>query len=188
MKRARTGAITLLFGATLAIATVAEAADQTAFINSQYAKLRDGRTSASVVLTTLKYGDKVQILQEQSGFVQVKVGTQTGWVAKAWTSASLPTRTQWAEELGRGARNSTAGGTTATTGARGLGPDGEALARKLGDRDKAIAQVQELDKLSLTPEEIDTFLQQGQLGDYQPERTTRALPAGRTAWLVRGLR
>lgn len=158
------------------------------YINSKYAKLRDGRTSSSKVLATLNYGDSVQTLQEQSGFVQVKAGAQTGWVAKAWTSTALPTRAQWAEQMGRESRNATLGGITATTGARGLGAQGEALARTKGDRDTAITQVKALDQVSVAPEEVDAFLQTGQLGDYAAERSTRALPAGRTAWTLRGLR
>jgi restriction endonuclease S subunit len=91
------------------------------YVNSKYAKLRDGITSSSKVLKTFNYGDKIQYLgQEKLGFLFIKdeTGLQ-GWIPKNLTNQKLPTKEEWAEELGRGARNSVGGGTTVTTGARG---------------------------------------------------------------------
>jgi len=91
------------------------------YVNSQYAKLRDGITSSSKVLKTFNYGNKLQYLgQEKLGFLFVKdeAGLQ-GWIAKAWTSNKLPTKEEWAAQMGRESRNAKLGGITATTGTRG---------------------------------------------------------------------
>jgi restriction endonuclease S subunit len=91
------------------------------YVNSKYAKLRDGITSSSKVLKTFNYGDKIQYLgQEKLGFLFVKdmTGLQ-GWIPKTLTSNSLPTKEEWAAQMGRESLNAKLGGITATTGARG---------------------------------------------------------------------
>ena len=98
-----------------------EQTSQIFYANSKYAKLRDGVSSSSKVLKTFNYGEKFQYLgQEKLGFFLVKdeSGLQ-GWIAKASTSTSLPTKEEWAAQMGRESQSAKLGGITATTGARG---------------------------------------------------------------------
>jgi uncharacterized protein YgiM (DUF1202 family) len=90
------------------------------YVNSKYAKLRDGITSSSKVLKTFNYGDKLQFLgQEKLGFLLVKddSGIQ-GWISRNMVTTRLWTKEEWAEEYKKGAA-AKVGGITATTGARG---------------------------------------------------------------------
>ncbi|MFS0787783.1 SH3 domain-containing protein [Shouchella sp. 1P09AA] len=62
-------------------ATVSKAGETTARVN-----LRSGAGTSHRVLTTLNKGQAVEILKTESGWHQVKVGSQTGWVSAQYVS------------------------------------------------------------------------------------------------------
>ncbi len=158
-----------LWGLALASFLVAAPAwaDKTVYVNTRYAKLRDGKTSASKELVKLAYGEAVTVQADEGAFLRVSTAAKiTGYLGKQWVADSLPSRNQTAEGLGEAARAGT-GGVSYTAGARGLSSEAEEYASSKADAATAIAAVKQMEAFAISDDELDTFLKTGHLGEYR---------------------
>jgi hypothetical protein len=142
-------------------------ADKTMYVNTRYAKLRDGKTSASKEVVKLAYGEAVTVRADDGSFAQVITTAKVaGFVAKQWLADNLPSRNQTAEGLGEAARAGT-GGVSYTAGARGLSSEAETYAAGKADAATAIAAVKQMEAFVVRDDQLDAFLKTGRLGEYQ---------------------
>lgn len=145
--------------------TAGGALARTVYVSTRYAKVRDGRTSASAQVGKVEFGQPLDAAEELQGFLHVKLPTgQQGWIAKPWTSEQPPAREGLGEKLGQAARQG--GQVTYTAGARGLADEAKtwAVAKDLG---AAAAAVERLEKQHVDDATLEAFLQQGRLGDWR---------------------
>lgn len=171
-------------------------AEKTVYVNTRYAKLRDGKTSASKELAKLNYGDAVTVQADEGAFLRVTTAAKVaGYLGKQWVTDSLPSRNQTAEGLGQAARAGT-GGVSYTAGARGLSSEAEEYATSKADAATAIAAVKQMEVFVVPDDELDTFLKTGHLGEYRylvracplPERLVSSAQALNRTVRSRGLR
>ena len=149
------------------------------FVNTRYAKLRSGKTSADAELARLAYGQELTVVTEGPGFLQVKTADgKQGWVSKQFTADVLPGRSKTAESLGAAARGGSTGGVAYTAGARGLAPEAEAYATAKGDFAAAVAAVKEMESYSVPEAQLDAFLRDGKLGEFAETKASGGIRPG----------
>lgn len=152
--------------ASLAVATVAWAA-RTAYVNTRYASLRNGKSSTNAVIEKLTLGQPLSVLAEEGAFLQVKLANgKTGYIARSWTADRQPSADGLSAQFGQAARSSSSGGVSYTAGARGLSAEAEAYATSLGLGDAAEA-VKKMEQTSVDDAAVETFLRDGKLGDWR---------------------
>ena len=112
---------------------------------------------------TLPFGHQVKIEQVQGAWLRVSEGDTAGWVFKGNLALTKPAEVKGLDGLGLSARQ-----TSATAAARGLSTivtnyaTARSLATAQGDLEWVISEC-----ASLTPEEVDAYLQAQKKGEYQ---------------------
>jgi hypothetical protein len=151
---------------------------RTVYVSTRYAKVRDGRTSASAQVARVDFGQALDAQEEQQGFLHVKLpGGQAGWIAKLWTSEQPPPKEGLGEKLGQAARSG-GGEVTYTAGARGLADEAKTYAAGK-DLGTAAAAVERLEKQKVDDAALEAFLEQGKLGDWRALAIGVTAPGGR---------
>jgi uncharacterized protein YgiM (DUF1202 family) len=152
--------------ASLCIASVAWAA-RTVYVNTKYASLRNGKSSTNAIVEKLTLGQPLDVMAEDGAFLQVKLANgKTGFIARNWTADKKPSADGLTAQLGQAARTSTSGGVSYTAGARGLSEEAQAYATSLGLGDAAEA-VKKMEKTRVDDAAVESFLQEGKLGDWR---------------------
>lgn len=140
------------------------------YVKTRYAKLRAGTTSRDATVAKLKHGAKLTVLETKSGFLRVKASDgKEGWIAKSWTTPKLRSRSKFLEGLGAAARGGGNNDVSFTAGARGLSSQAASFAGDSPDLKAVVVSIEKLEKIEVTVDELDKFLQDGQLGDYRQE-------------------
>ncbi len=112
---------------------------------------------------TLPFGHQVKIEQVQGAWLRVSEGDTAGWVFKGNLALTKPAEVKGLDGLGLSASQ-----TSATAAARGLSTivtnyaTARSLATAQGDLEWVISEC-----ASLTPEEVDAYLQAQKKGEYQ---------------------
>ena len=140
------------------------------FVKTRYAKLRAGTSSRDATIIKLKRGAKLTVVEKKGGFLRVKSDDgKEGWIAKSWTAPTLKSRSSMLEGLGAAARGGGSSDVSFTAGARGLSSQAAQYAGNTPDLKVVIASIVKLEKVEITVDELDSFLQEGGLGDYRLE-------------------
>jgi len=175
----------------------APALAKSVYVNTRYAKLRAGKTSADAEVAKLAYGQELTVVGEASGFWQVRTADgKSGWIARLWTADSLPSQSKVAESLGAAARGGSSG-VAYTAGARGLAPEAEQYATEKGDYGAAVGAVKEMEKFEIGEAKLEAFLREGKLGEFAEFKAASFRPGsgaaicaeqGRPVCVLRGIR
>lgn len=136
------------------------------WVNARYLVVRQGQASQSPTLTTLRFGDQVDLLATEASFARIRCAAGEGWVAGRWLAAAKPS--QDGGLLARMGQQSRAGGREVgtTAGARGLAPEAQSYAATKPQLASATEQLLKLEALVIADDAIDAFLRDGKLGDY----------------------
>jgi len=151
----------------LSLVAGAAYAARTVYLNARIAKMRDGKTSASAEVDSVKFGQRLEVLAEDGAFLQVKSPSgKVGWLAKQWTGDAPAKTNETAGRLGQAARAGGGGEASYTAGARGLSDESKAFGESL-DAGLAVKAVEQMEKIEVEPAALEAFLQEGKLGQYQ---------------------
>lgn len=142
------------------------------YVSSQGARLQADKSATSKVIETVPVGTRVQVLQDGDRWVRIRVPSgQEGWMFRGRLSDAAPQ-----EEKGASGDNlfgSLTGGiradeATTARSIRGLSPETEAYAEARGTPKAAREALDQVMAMGITPQELETFLQQGKIGEYAP--------------------
>jgi uncharacterized protein YgiM (DUF1202 family) len=140
------------------------------YVKTRYAKLRSGTSSRDATISKVKHGAKLTVLETKGGFLRVKAPDgKEGWITKSWTTPELKSRSKFLEGLGAAARGGGNNDVSFTAGARGLSSQAASFAGNMPDLKAVVVSIEKLEKIEITVDELDKFLQEGQLGDYRQE-------------------
>lgn len=136
------------------------------WVSARYLVVRDGPTSRSKTIATLRHGEQVELLATEGPLAKVRCSAGEGWAAMRWLVAKQPEA--GGGVLARYGAASRSGGKEvgATAGARGLSPEAQSYAATKPALQAATQQLLALEAVEITDEAIDTFLREGGLGDY----------------------
>lgn len=155
--------------ATIAIAALL-ACGRAPAARTMYARMRtevrDSRSFGAQVVTRLKQGDAVRVVEKSGRHYRVAVAGREGWIYYNKLTSEKP------EDISAllGSGPSTAGMDLSEMEAggalRGLSPAAEqyALAEKIPDW--AVRAVERMHEMKATPEDLDAFARRGGLGEY----------------------
>jgi uncharacterized protein YgiM (DUF1202 family) len=129
-------------------------------------EVRQSRSFGAEVVTRLKQGDAVRVVEKSERHYRVSVGGREGWIYYNKLTSEKP------EDIAAllGSAPSTAGMDLSEMEAggalRGLSPAAEqyALAEKIPDW--AVQAVERMHEMKATPDELDAFARSGGLGEY----------------------
>lgn len=156
-------AAALLAALATASALFAFEAGGFAFTKRAETKLLAEPKPLAEVAGTLPYGHQVKIDEVQGAWLRVSEGDTAGWVFKGNLALTKPAEVKGLDGLGLSASQ-----TSATAAARGLSTivtdyaSARSLASAQGDLEWVISEC-----ASLTPEEVDAYLQAQKKGEYQ---------------------
>ena len=164
----RRGPLTTLSMILVASLVAGLAAAETVYVGATTAKLRSGKTSLDPVVAELKFGEALDVLRTEGGWLEVRTTASVrGWIFANKTTASKPAGgDDFLAKLGKSMRRTEASEVTASAGARGLDKVSEGYAQRVGitlqDRDA----VDRMTAYRLTDQEVEDFLKDGGLGEY----------------------
>lgn len=143
------------------------------WVTSEGAKLKAEARASSKTLTSLPIGSKVMILGSQKKWYHVRAPSGTkGWMYRGRLSKSPPEKEVEGDtgnlfavmsESGIGADEADAGRSI-----RGLSGETEAYANSRGTPDAFRRALDRVLALSVTERELESFLQEGKIGEYAP--------------------
>ncbi|QPJ64752.1 MAG: SH3 domain-containing protein [Candidatus Nitrohelix vancouverensis] len=140
------------------------------YVKKPGVKLMAEDSSKSKVVAQLQEGASVEILKKSGKYYQVSTGGKTGWVFKFYLSSSAPAGGGGgdADLLGSlGGRQKVAANETGSSSSiRGLSPTSQELAQKKGIPKESVQAVQAMESYQISNNDLDQFLQEGQLGEY----------------------
>jgi len=167
----------LLF--TFLFATIAFSADQipsSIWVSSDKAKLKMNRKSSSATIAELSKGTELSVLAYQKKWYQVNLGNgKTGWIYRGKVSKTAVEKTKAAEEGGSiggllgdlTGSSIRADNTDSSRSIRGLSPEATEYAKQKGTPKIYRGELDKVIERKVSPEEIDQFLKQGKIGEYQ---------------------
>lgn len=144
------------------------AAAETVYVQATTAKLRSGKTSLDAVVADLKYGEALEVLRREGGWLEVRTAADVkGWIFANKTSSTKPAGgDNLLAKLGKSMRRKEASEVTASAGARGLDKISEEYAKRVGITRQNREAVDRMTAYRLTDQEIEDFLKDGALGEY----------------------
>ena len=141
---------------------------ETVYVTAKTAQLRAGKTSLDAVVSTLRFGDALEVLSRKDNWVEVLTSTgQKGWIYYNKVAADKPAGgDSGLAALGRNIRRGDSSGVTASAGARGLDKASESYANRTGITQRDRDAVDRMTAYKLSDEELQEFLKNGRLGEY----------------------
>ena len=138
------------------------------WVKSRYARLRAGTSSRDKVVSRLKHGQELTVVEKKGGFIRARLADgKVGWVSMTWLTNKKPkTGNQRLEALGAAAR-SDGSKLSYTAGARGLSAQAKAYAKSRVDAKTAMEAIERLEKIKISDDALEAFLRAGKLGDYR---------------------
>jgi SH3-like domain-containing protein len=146
-------------GALILMAAVAFAAPSRQMsVTVRETQLRATPSYLGKILAVLAYGDRIQVLSEQSGWARVSIPGQghEGWV-------NLSALTEKRIVLKAGAENVQSGASAGEVALAGKGFNKEVEARYQQEKNLDYTWVDRMEGFTVSPEEVLGFLQQGSL-------------------------
>ena len=164
----RHGRLTLVSMILVASLVAGLVAAETVYVQATTAKLRSGKTSLDPVVAELKFGEALEVLRKESGWLEVRTAADVkGWVFANKTAASKPAGgDDFLAKMGRSMRRTEASDVTASAGARGLDKVSEGYAQRVGITQQDRDAVDRMAAYRLTDQEVEDFLKDGRLGEY----------------------
>lgn len=144
------------------------AAAETVYVQAKAAKLRSGKTSLDPVVADVKFGEPLEVLGKEGGWLQVRTAEGVrGWIFNNKTSTSKPAASDESlAAMGKGLRQGQASDVTATAGARGLDKVSETYAKRTGITQRDRDAVDRMTAYRITDQQVEDFLKNGELGEY----------------------
>lgn len=154
--RTRIGLVSALLGTAAAAALAASAAVMC--VQIRQAEVRDTPSFLGSVVTTLPYGDKVTVEQQNGAWYRV---TKTGGTAAGWLHASALTKKTIVMSSGEAAKTAASSGEMALAG-KGFNADVE-KEFKANHKDVSFAPVDKMESYKVTPSAVQAFARDGGL-------------------------
>lgn len=166
MRRCRR--VTLLCMIVFTGLLVGVAAAETVYVQATTAKLRSGKTSLDTMVADLKFGEALEVLRKEGGWLEVRTAAAvTGWIFANKTTATKPAGgDDFLAKLGKSMRRKEASEVTASAGARGLDKVSEEYAKRVGMTQQDRDAVDRMTAYKLTDQDVEDFLKDGGLGEY----------------------
>ncbi|MFQ5673974.1 MAG: SH3 domain-containing protein [Nitrospinales bacterium] len=147
-------------------------AAETLYVKTNGTKLRAEDSARSKVVTRLRIGTPVRVLKKTRRFYQVSLsGGRQGWIFKFKLTPKAPGAkkggNRFAEVLG-GRQKFSARESASGSSIRGLGPATRTYARNKGISPQSVQAVENMENYRVDLDDVDLFLQEGQLGAYAP--------------------
>lgn len=164
----RHGQLTGLSLTLVAILVTGLAAAETVYVQATTAKLRSGKTSLDPVVAELKFGEPLELLRREGGWLEVRTASAArGWIFANKTTPNKPAGgDDLLAKLGRSMRRADASEVTASAGARGLDKVSEGYAQRAGITQQDRDAVDRMTTYRVTDQEVEDFLKEGGLGEY----------------------
>lgn len=164
----RHGRLTWLSLTLVASLVAGLAAAETVYVQATTAKLRSGKTSLDPVVAELKFGEALEVLKKEGGWLEVRTAAAVkGWVFANKTTATKPAGgDDFLAKLGKSMRRKEASEVTASAGARGLDKVSEEYAKRVGMTQQDRDAVDRMTAYKLIDQEVEDFLKDGGLGEY----------------------
>ncbi len=164
----RRGPLTLLSMILVASLVAGLAAAETVYVGATTAKLRSGKTSLDPAVAELKFGEALEVLRKEGGWLEVRTAAAVrGWIFANKTTPSKPAGGgDFLAKLGKSMRRTEASEVTASAGARGLDKVSEGYAQRVGISQQDRDAVDRMTAYRLTDQEVEDFLRDGGLGEY----------------------
>ena len=156
-----TGCMALLF------IFVGELFAETMYVKKSGTKLQAEASGKSKVVSTLNEGTPVEVVGKSGKFIEVTADGSKGFIFKFKLSSKAPVG-----EDGGGILSNLGGGkisakeASSASSIRGLSPVSEEHAKKKGISEKDIQDVKDMEKLRISPHEVEQFLAKRKLGEY----------------------
>lgn len=159
--------------------TAAHAADQVpsaVWVNADKTKVKADRKSSSATIAELPKGTRLSVSDYQKKWYQVALTNgKTGWIYRGKVSTA---EVEKEEQDGEGGSiggllgdltgsSITADNTDSSRSIRGLSPEAAEYAKQKGTPEVYRHELDIVIARKVSPEEIDQFLQQGKIGEYQ---------------------
>lgn len=166
-----------LFG--FLITSLAFAADKipsAVWVSSDKAQLKADLKASSSTISELPKGTKLSVLAFENKWYQVKLSNgKTGWIYRGKVSATEVEKTKKSEEGGSiggllgdlSGSSIRADNTDSSRSIRGLSPEAAEYAAQKGTPQVYRSELDKVIAGKVSSEEIDRFLQQGKIGEYQ---------------------
>ena len=155
----------------LAPLLVQTASAKTLYVKRDGTKLRSAESAKSKVITKLRKGTSVRVLDKKKKFYKVSVSGKKGWIFQFKLTSKAPAgASQDGDFLGAlgGKQQMAANESSSASSIRGLSPVSEKHARDKGIPVESIKAVKQMESFRINPEELDKFLSEGKLGEYSP--------------------
>jgi len=145
-----------------------DASAETVYVQAKNAQLRAGKTSLDAVVGNVKFGDALEVVGRDGGWMEVKTSAGAkGWIFANKTSPSKPSGTNdTLAKLGQRMRSGDASSTTASAGARGLDKASEGYADRAGISARDREAVDRMTAYQIPDQEVEEFMREGGLGEY----------------------
>ena len=147
------------------------AAAETVYVNIDLAQIRDNRQVSSQVVTQVKRGDALRVLNHQGRWYYVLTAQQAkGWIYQYKVTSDPPEDTgDVFVLLSRSTGGMDINEASSASGIRGLNPVSERHAHRHGYRQGDIEAVRQMERFRVNAKQYQRFLQSGKLGEYQGE-------------------
>jgi parvulin-like peptidyl-prolyl isomerase len=142
---------------------------ETLYVKKSGTKLQAEGSAKSAVVKVLGQGTPVEVKEKSGKFYKVTAAGAEGYVFKFKLTSKQPAK----KDAGGGlldilGKNQQIAAKEASSGSsiRGLSPISEDHAKKKGISQESIQAVKQMEAFKVTPEEVEQFLAQRQLGEY----------------------
>lgn len=141
---------------------------ETVYVQAKTAQLRAGKTSLDAVVGNVKFGESLEVVGREGGWMEVKTSAGArGWIFASKTSTSRPSGgNDTLARLGQSMRGGDASATTASAGARGLDKASEGYANRAGVSARDREVVDRMTAYQIPDQEVEEFMREGGLGEY----------------------
>ena len=163
---------TVVWGLLLLGLWVQGAGAATVYVNTAEAKLRQTKSVSARTATRVRRGQALNVIRQESRwyYVTTRQGKK-GWIYrfKVTTKKPEPGRNVFAM-LGGSSSKVSMEESSSARGIRSLAPSAERQAHHRGRKAGAIQAVKDMEKLRVSPEELQSFWRTGKIGEYYEGR------------------
>jgi len=146
------------------------------WVSSEGAKLKANKKASSSTIAKLIIGTELAVLQYEKKWYRVTLSDgKTGWIYRGKVSKNPVEKKEGSEEGGSFGNllgdltgsSIRADNTDSSRSIRGLSPEATEYAKQQGTPEKYRKELDKVVAEKTTPSEIENFLKQGKIGEYQ---------------------
>ena len=142
---------------------------ETLYVKKSGTKLQAEGSAKSAVVKVLDQGTPVAVKEKSGRFYKVSAGGKEGFIFKFKLTSKKPAKKDEGggllDILGK-SQKIAAKEATSSSSIRGLSPMSEEHAKKKGISEKDIQAVKQMEAFTVSPDEVEQFLVQRQLGEF----------------------